>query len=288
MPCKALVAGKPMDCKIDYLTYTVPCADYFEIGDLDDMQRAINIAADFSGAWMLPIAGRHLWEAYKAKGFYHTRVFNADAKISISFGNVNRHVYVEIGGQACDYVRTLGSFKDLCERVASRASRVDFAVDMETETTVSDFIVNRQNKTFKAGGHIFSEDGETAYVGSWKGERFARVYRYHEPHPRSKKLRAEVVLRGDYAKQAIAISIAEGEVVAAMVAHKTFGWGHPDWKPNVATQSSITSQRSDKEAAGTVRWLMGDVVSAVIKNHNNGLLDAREWFERLIAPKLLK
>jgi hypothetical protein len=277
-----------VEAKIDYITYTVPCAQHFEPGDLDDVQRALNIFSDFSGEWASPIRDRHGWELYKAKGFYHTRVFHADSKISVSFGNVNAHVYVEIGGQACDYVRREGSIKDLLQRIGTRASRLDFAVDMETEMSVRQFIVNRQGQAFKAGGDIFSEDGETSYVGSWKGERFARVYRYHEPHPRAKLLRAEVVLRGSYAKQAVEIVLAEGEVAAALVAHKPFNWTSPVWQPSVVTQSRIVSQRSDKQDAGTVRWLMGDVVSAVVKNHNNGLLDARAWFERLIEPKLVK
>jgi hypothetical protein len=277
-----------MEAKIDYITYTVPCATYFEMGDLDDVQRALDIFADFSGSWAIPIRGRHEWEVYKAKGFYHTRVFHEDSKVSVSFGNVNRHVYVEIGGQACDFIRGQGSIENLLQRIGTRASRLDFAVDMETEMSVSEFIVNRQGQSFKAGGNIFSEDGETSYVGSWKGERFARVYRYHEPHPRAKLLRAEVVLRGNYAKQALKLVLSEGEVSAAMSAHEPFKWTSPVWQPSVVTQSRIISQRSDKQDAGTVRWLMGDVVSAIVKNHNNGLLDARQWFDMLIAPKLLK
>jgi hypothetical protein len=159
---------------------------------------------------------------------------------------------------------------------------------METEVSVRQFIVNRQGQAFKAGGDIFSEDGETSYVGSWKGERFARVYRYHEPHPRAKLLRAEVVLRGVYAKQAVELVLTEGEAATALIAHKPFGWCDPVWQPGEISQSDIRSQRSDKQEAGTVRWLMGDVVSAVVNAHNNGLFNAKEWFERLVTPKLLK
>jgi DNA relaxase NicK len=277
-----------MFAKIDYITYTVPCAEFFELGDLDHVQRALNIFSDFSGDWTSPIRDRHSWEVYKAKGFYHTRVFHADSKVSVSFGNVNRHVYIEIGGQACDYIRAHGSIEDLLKRIGTRASRIDFAVDMESEMSVRDFIVNRQGQAFKAGGDIFSEDGETSYVGSWKGERFARVYRYHEPHPRSKFLRAEVVLRGVYAKQAVELVLTEGEVTTALVAHKPFGWSASCWEPEEISESVIKSQRSDKENASTIRWLFGDVVSSIIKNHNEGLIDAREMFERLIAPKLIK
>ena len=99
---------------------------------------------------------------------------------------------------------------------------------------------------------------------------------------------AEVVLRGDYAKQAGALVVHEGETATAMVAHLPFGWSHEVWKPSEASESRIVAQRSDKQQAGPVRWLFGDVVSAIVKNHNEGLIDARLMFERLIAPKLLK
>jgi DNA relaxase NicK len=151
-----------------------------------------------------------------------------------------------------------------------------------------EFIDNHQIRTFKAGGHIFSEDGETAYIGSWKGERFARVYRYHKPHPRCKLLRAEVVLRGDYAKQAMNLVLSEGEVMASFIAHEAFKWSHPVWQPDQISQSRIKSQRSDKEQTGTIRWLRGDVITAILSAHNNGLFDAVRWFEEDVRPRLPK
>lgn len=275
-----------MDCKIDYVSFNVPSRLVFEVDDLDNEKNAHMLLWDFLGAWWKPVAFGHTWQVYKAKGFYHTRIFNEEAKISVFFGNINRHVYVECGGQACDYIRTLGFFEDFIKTIAPRTSRVDFAVDLENEVSVQQFIVNRQGQSFKAGGDIFSEDGETSYVGSWKGERFARVYRYHEPHPRAKKLRAEVVLRGVYAKQGMEITIAEGEVAAAMVAHKPFGWHHECWQPSIATDSKITSKRSDKESAGTIRWLNGDVVSALINAHESGLQDVNLWWETYVKPRI--
>ncbi len=277
-----------MDCKVDYVSFNVPTRLPFEADNSKNQQNAHMILEDFLGGWWQPIASAHSWEVYKAKGFYHTRIFDADSKISIFLGSINRHIYIEVGGQACDYIRGLGRFEDFLQKVAPRTSRLDLAVDMENEVRVKDFIVNRQGQSFKAGGDIFSEDGETSYVGSWKGERFARVYRYHEPHPRAKKLRAEVVLRGTYAKQAIQIVIQEGEAAAAMAAHKPFGWSHDCWQPSVATNSTIKSQRSHKEAAGTLRWLNGDVVSAIVNAHAGGLQDAVFWWETYVKPRLPK
>jgi DNA relaxase NicK len=258
----------------------------FEPNDLDNTKNALMVLEDFLGDRWHPIATGHVWDVYKAKGFYHTRIFDAETKVSISFGNVNRHIHVEFGGQALDHIRAVGFYEDFIQKVATRTSRVDFAVDFENEVTVSDFIVNRQKGRFKAGGNIFSEDGETSYVGSWKAERFARVYRYHEPHPRSKMLRCEVILRGTYAKQAMAIVLADSEVQAALAAHEPFGWQHKCWQPTEAVASEIVSKRHDKEGASTLRWLNGDVASCIVRLHHEYLLNAYEWFEKYVRPHI--
>lgn len=275
-----------MQTKIDFVSFTVPCRIPFIEGDPDDLANAVWILTDFLGSEWHPVIAAHNWERYKAKGFYHTRIFDAETKISVSFGNVNSHIYVDVGGQALDFIRAIGLYEDFIQKVGTRASRVDFAVDFETEVGVSEFIVNRQKGRFKAGGNVFSEDGETHYVGSWKAERFARVYRYHEPHPRSKFLRAEVVLRGTYAKQAMAIVTSAGEVQAALAAHAPFGWEHQIWQPTEAVISEIVSKRHDKEGASTIRWLNGDVAACIVRLHREDLINAHEWFEKYVGQHI--
>mgnify|MGYP003376853778 CR=1 FL=1 len=275
-----------MFCKIDYLSFTIPSRIPFEKDDPNNLPNALLLIDGFLGEGWIPVPCRHLWESYKSGGFYHTRYFNTDTKASIFVGTVNRHVYCEFGGIAVDSIRTLGGLEYILQKVATRASRVDFAIDFETETRPSEFIVNNDRRAFKAGGEVFSEDGETCYVGSWKGERFARVYRYHEPHPRSKFLRAEVTLRGSYAKQGVEIAIRKGEVTAALAAHEPFQWVHPDWKPAFAVQSEIKSHRHDNERANTIRWLNGDIATCIANLHTSGFVDAHEWFRTFVLPKL--
>jgi len=275
-----------VDCKVDYINFSVPTRVPFELGNPDNEKNAHSILDTFLGGLWSPIASGHIWEIHEHKGFYHSRYFDTETKISVFVGTVNRHIHVEVGGQALDYIRAAGLYEDFMQKVAARTSRIDFAVDFEDKCPVVDFIDNRQKGRFKAGGNIFSEDGETSYVGSWKAKRFARVYRYHEPHPRANKLRAEVVLRGDYAKQAMAIYIAEGEIAATIAAHKPFGWEHQLWKPAIATVSEIKSHRSDKEGASTLRWLNGDVAACIARLHHEGLLDAEKWFLDYVSPRL--
>lgn len=272
--------------KIDYVGFTVPCRMPFEPEDLDNTENALLALDDFLGEGWKPIIEGHTWENYKAKGFYHTRIFDDHTKVSVSFGNVNRHIHVEFGGQALDCIRAFGFYEEFLQKVATRASRVDFAVDFETETTPSEFVVNRDKGRFKAHGQVISEDGDTEYVGSWKAERFARVYRYHEPHPRAKFLRAEVVLRGSYAKQAMAIVTSAGELQAALAAHEPFSWKHGIWQPSEICVSEIVSKRHDKEGASTVRWLNGDVAACIVRLHREDLIDAYEWFEKYVRQHI--
>lgn len=275
-----------MECKVDYINFSVPTRVPFELGNPENEKNAHSILDTYLCGLWAPISAGHIWEVHEHKGFYHSRYFDTETKISVFVGTVNRHVHVEVGGQALDYIRAAGLYEDFMKQVATRTSRVDFAVDFEDQCSVKHFIGNRDIGRFKAGGDIFSEDGETSYIGSWKAERFARVYRYHEPHPRAKKLRAEVVLRGDYAKQAMVIWIEEGEVAATIAAHKPFGWKHDLWQPSVATTSVIKSHRSDKEGASTLRWLNGDVAACIARLHAEGLLDAHQWFEKYVQPRL--
>lgn len=275
-----------MQTKIDYVSFTVPNRTPFLKDDPELLPKIHTIMSAYFGSMWSPIAEGHGWERHDSKGFYHSRFFDTDTKISIFVGTINAHIYVEVGGQALDKIRAFGSYEDFLQKVGARASRLDFAVDFESQCSPSDFIVNIQRKAFKAHSEIITETGETQYVGAWKSERFARVYRYNEPHPRAKFLRAEVVLRGDYAKQAMALVLSEGEVKASLAAHKPFLWIHPLWQPTEATQSKIVSRRSDKELANTVRWLNGDIASAIVNAHNNDLQDAYEWFKTYVESKL--
>lgn len=272
-----------MECKVDYINFSVPTRVPFVAGDPENENNAHIILKDFLSNLYAPIIGGHVWEGKESKGFYHTRYWNDDTKIMIFVGSVNRHVHVEVGGQALDRIRALGCYEEFMKKVAARTSRVDFAVDFETEDGVDQFIGNDYKGRFKAGGEVFSEDGHTRYIGSWKGERFARVYRYHKPHPRSNKLRAEVVLRKTYAKQAMQIWCADGELQACLSAHEPFKWQSPLWQPTEAVLTSIKSQRMDKEGAATIRWLYGDVAACIVRLHREGLIDAKDWWDKSIA-----
>lgn len=266
---------------IDYLAWTFP----FETDHSDNaLQQQAAVITEFLsqvGNLLPPIAAGHGWELEKGRGFYQWRVRHQDTEIALSWGHTNAHVYVECAGQACIYINAGGNIKDLCEAVRTRASRVDFAIDFKCDYSPADFIVNNDRSSFKAGGTVFSEDGETCYVGSWKSERFARVYRYHKPHPRHEYLRAEAVYKGDAAKLALAVVASDGVESACYASHAPFQWVHPVWLEQDAPVSKIPARLYRHEKSQTVAWLYGTVLESVSKAAKTKVIDLHDWLTKL-------
>lgn len=268
-----------MDFKIDWLSFTLPMRG-IPGGAGEETIKHIDTFLELAiGSDWVPVAAGHVWQLEKGRGFYNFRIRNAETKVAVSWGDTNPHVYVECSGEACDLINRLGILENLIGKVATRTSRIDFAVDIETDISPNEFIVNIDGKAFKTSGHISSENGETCYIGSRKSERMARVYRYHKPHPRSHLLRVEAEYKGDAAKVAAAAVVAEGVRSACLAAHLPFRWGHPVWRPDDSTYTKLPARKYDTEQASTVRWLYGTVAQSLVKAHQSGLINLAEWLE---------
>jgi hypothetical protein len=178
----------------------------------------------------------------------------------------------------------MATCEDILQIVGSRLSRLDLACDIETDTDPLSFTDNNEGKSVKAGGHFFSLDGITVYVGSRESERYARVYRYHEPHPRAKYLRVECVLRGDYAKAGAKRIITDGLVSASLAANKPYGWKHPCWHPDSSTVRKITAPRSSQSEAKTLRWLVNVVAPSLARATLANVIDLDEFINEKVKP----
>lgn len=221
------------------------------------------------------------WIIEPAKGFYTARLRHEATGVALSFGRVNAHILVELSGKACASLDSCDLLEPLISETANKATRIDIAVDFLTDTTPDDFSAFRNLTKWKHTSYIRSASGDTFYVGSRKGERMARVYRYKEPHPRAKYLRVETEYKGDAAR---ALSAMVGTCIAsrlAAVAHEPFGWTHEIWKDvgSEAEKLAYTAYRSTN--ASTVRWLYGTVASSLRRAIKEGLIDWKE-FEKLI------
>lgn len=266
---------------IDYYAFTIPTRAPF--GEINHETLEFVVKAFLSFIPLCPklqSAGQ-LWSIEGAKHPYKTRLRHPITDICLSIGSLNAHVYVELAGKACNTADAVGELDTLIRLACDRTSRIDFAVDIETEETPAVFSASRNNMAFKSNGHKDSPSGSTYYVGGRTSERMARVYRYEPPHPRAHLLRVEAEYKGDAAKASAEYYLAVGVQQACIDAHQAFQWAHPTWTPGLPSQGKIPYKKYRPENASTVRWLYGDVVTALSKAVASGLVDLDDWLEFL-------
>jgi len=138
----------------------------------------------------------------------------------------------------------------------------------------------------RASGYQISETGETYYAGSKKSDRYARVYRYNAPHPRSNLLRIEHVFRREYAKVVAAACVNATVEDIAKSAGEAFGWAHEEWRVERASHVDISVHGSDKGGQRTIYWLVNSCAPAFRKLCEKGVLEnPRLFLERYFLPE---
>jgi hypothetical protein len=266
-----------MKYSIDYYSYTIPTEAPFTEGMFhEQQQRAINIfRTSIPEIASYSIGGE--WEHEHAQRFYSHRWRNRDSDVALSYGQTNAHVLVEFAGKACNFLAENDLLLGVISITASRCSRIDFAVDIECKTSPKEFIAQRSNKSFRSSGNKYTPTGGTEYLGGRTSERMARVYRYYEPHPRHNQLRVEAEYKGSAAKASTKFLLETDIQTACLAAHKPFQWRHPQWKPDAVEISKIPYSNYNPSDANTIRWLYGDVVTALRKAIKGDLIDFEEW-----------
>jgi len=189
---------------------------------------------------------------------------------------------VEIEGHGCERLEAAGELQRIVAMVIDDLTRVDIATDIKTETDPREFVADRSNQRHKSHETAVSTTGITCYVGSRHSDRFARVYRYARPHPRSDRLRVEMVYRG---QQAVAIGrtwLECGNDETAARAGNQYGWSHPDWTPK--SKEKIDAWRPDRKTHKKTLWFHSQIVPAVRKMIREGLLTPQEVTTALLGP----
>lgn len=271
-----------MYTKIDWIGFTAPLPFPVDGSSEDIVQMCFDFVDEFlSGLWT-PITTGHRWQVEKCRGFYEFSAHDIERKFVVMWGSINSNVNVQVSGKGCDVLRDLNILDALCERAASRVNRIDISSDFECDTLPREFVVKRKEGRIKGYGEVVSATGYTSYVGSRKSERFARVYRYSEPHPRAPFLRVEHECKGEWAKRVAAqvplISLAE---LASLVA-KPFGWSHPLWTTQDAKPPTLRARDYEKVGKGTLRWLALQVAPALRKLHSTNELDVFAWIDSVL------
>ncbi len=111
----------------------------------------------------------------------------------------------QVSGVGCARLRYLDMLTPVLRQVQSRVSRIDIAIDVETDAPLESLYT-----TTKRQSYINSKSGQTFYVGSMKSKNYVRVYRYAPPHPRAAFARFEAVYRRSFAAGAALRILQDG------------------------------------------------------------------------------
>lgn len=268
-----------MLCKLDWFSFTFPISLQGEKDNEFTLNAILLAFHDFTAHRFLGVVTNGLWEFRPPTGFYQSRIECPKTSLSIHWTTGNPHALCVLSGQSCDVVlKSIDSFS-LARAAGGRATRLDFAVDIETDQQPKEFFDAGFALSIRSYGNIESATGSTYYVGSRGSDRMARIYRYSEPHPRSHLLRVEAEYKGDAAKMACELMTRLELTEVCLSAHAHFSWQSPLWQPVHLSISKIPARKYDREGAGTLRWLELSVVPALKSAHQEGLIELKKWFD---------
>jgi len=218
-----------------------------------------------------------LWEWLPIAGFYDHKIQHPYLLTTISWRAGNPYALCELSGRSVDLVLSRITASELAESAKGRCTRIDLATDIDTALQPSEFCGAGYSKRILSTSTIDSPSGQTVYIGSRKGERMARVYRYHAPHPRSHLLRVEVELKGEAAKGATSEMSRVSLIDLTNAVNLAFDWQHPLWLEGKLMVSKIPARAYDNDHAQTLRWLRLAVTPAMKKLHANGAWNIFQW-----------
>lgn len=265
--------------KLDWFSFTFPIGLLGEKDNENTLGIVLLGFHDHTAHRFLGVVTNALWQWSTPVGFYKNRIVCPKTGVAIQWSGGNPAALCTLSGAAVDYALRWMSTRDLALCARGRATRLDFAVDIEEDFTPEEFSSVRGETRHKTKGSFISESGSTCYIGSRSGERMARVYRYNPPHPRSNLLRAEVELKGDAAKIACdELTKAPLSMVCLMV-HVPFAWQHSAWKPDAMDVSKLPARNYDKSGDNRLHWITSQVLPALKRMHEDGLINDYDGFD---------
>jgi len=252
-----------MRTHIDWLTFTIPMI-YF--GD-DSNAYAEAVSNGFEDMFGLEIRSSVFggdWEKQsRSRAPYTDAWVQSEGGITLFASPNLTHACIEISGGGCERLLQNDQLDTVLIRCAERVTRIDIASDIETSTQPAEFVAIVSHERMRASGYQKSETGETCYVGSKSSDRYARVYRYYPPHPRSNLLRIEHVFRRKYAKSVVQAVLDTSLSGVAEAAGKAFGWAHSEWQPEATQHADISIVSPERGAGSTITWLVRSVAPAI-------------------------
>jgi len=267
-----------MRAQLDWVSFTLPLVN--DTSSEEALNQSFNQA--FIGGLGDEVGGHLAAQTWKAnehgRAPYSHSWSVADNGITVFWGETRKEILVEISGKGCDYIRSTGLENRCLERVQGRISRLDIAVDINTDTKPSAFVAARTGRKASSVSDIQSVTGETVYVGSRSSEQYCRVYRYSKPHPRANLLRIEHVFRRKYARTIASEILVQGIMSVVGAIGKRAGWAHSVWGFSADDSDPIKFPRPEREAGGTVFWLIKSAAPAFQRLVRQGVIENPQQF----------
>lgn len=269
------------EMKVDWLSFTVPFRPVGEGADYEEAEREMKTALLRALPWdTVSALLDNTLAAERGRAPYRFGRSNRNLGLFLWFGTGMTHMTVELSGRGCAFFRDNELDALLLERVAGSVTRIDVALDIETDTRPIDFTAMRRAGRQKSVQINDSTTGQTVYIGSPSSERYARVYRYSPPHPRAHLLRAEHVFRREQAKAAAHLILHFGLASVLEGCRETFGWQHPSWPRDMAQAVSLNVHPTTREEGRTLIWLIKQVAPAFERLVFDGTIADPEAFLR--------
>jgi len=257
-----------MRTHIDWLTFTM--TPRYGTYDASNMTVGEDYATAIEQGWIATFDAETLASAFggawekqeKSRAPYTDAWKQVERGISLYAGISLNHCCVEISGKGCEILIEKGLLERVLVATKDRITRIDIACDIETEIQPTVFVSQMSHKRMRSSGYQKSASGETCYIGSRTSDRFARVYRYSEPHPRAHLLRVEHVFHKEQAKRVAQEVVASGIEKVSVSAGMAFGWSHPVWDTGEVGSVDISIVGSERTAGKTIFWLVNSVSPA--------------------------
>jgi len=276
-----------MDAKIDWISFTLP----MYVNEQEQSSYELSIEVAVKAAFGEELANKVFQQKWVENPYgrkpYSRSWTLADCGISIFTSEKLPHMLIELSGQGCDYLRSVGCETEVLEAIRERLSRLDIAVDIITDTKPTDFVAAKSHRKETTKNTIQSQSGETVYVGSTKSERYCRVYRYSEPHPRSAAMRVEEVFRRKHARSIAVLVVDFGILATARAIGEDRGWTHPCWGISAGDRIDLNLPRPEREGKNTVRWLITQAAPAFRRLVAEGrITNPEEWLHQWFLDEL--
>jgi len=267
-----------MRTHVDWITFTMPML-YSDVG-ASAYSQAVEDAftSTFDPETLKTAFGGGWHESEKSRAPYIDSWRDNLGGITLFASPNLTHCCVEISGAGCERLISGECLGEIITAIQARVTRIDVACDIETSVTPTAFAAITSHERMRASGYQKSETGETYYVGSQKSDRYARVYRYNPPHPRSDLLRVEHVFRREYAKVVSQRIVENGIHSVSRACGDAFGWSHPAWQPQDGTDSDISTNYTERKMGKTLWWIIKACAPAFKRLVNEGTIQDPDKF----------